>query len=60
MDVSSGKEYIIDVCDCSFTLLGESLDTDRKMIADLVYDKMLAQFMQSVETGSGTLQLDLN
>lgn len=45
VDASSDKEYIIDVCDSAFTLLGEALDTDRKMIADLVYDKMIANFL---------------
>ena len=37
----TGKEYIIDICDCSFTLLGESQDYDRKLISDLVYEKMI-------------------
>jgi hypothetical protein len=48
VDSISGKEFIIDVCDCAFTLLGESLDTDRKLIADLVYDKMLACFLTPI------------
>lgn len=45
VDASTDKEYIIDVCDSSFTLLGESLDTDRKLIADLVMDKMMQSFL---------------
>lgn len=48
VEASSGKEYIIDVCDCAFTLLGEQLDGDRKLIADLVYEKMLTQFLQPI------------
>jgi hypothetical protein len=40
VDAETGKEYIIDVCDCSLNLLGESQDGDRRLIADLVWDRM--------------------
>lgn len=45
------KEYIIDINDSSMTLLGESQEEDKKLIADLVYEKMMLSCRpKSVET----------
>lgn len=41
------KEYIIDVADSCLTLLGESQDSDRKQIADLIMDKMTHHFFST-------------
>lgn len=41
VELDTGKEYIIDVNDCALTLMGESQDSDRKLIAELVLEKML-------------------
>ena len=37
---ASGKEYIIEVNDCAMGLLGDGQDEDRRLIADLVINKM--------------------
>jgi hypothetical protein len=40
VEQETGKEFIIDMCDSAFNLLGEQQDVDRRMMADLVYEKM--------------------
>ena len=49
---SEGREYIIDVNDSSFTLLGESQDGDRRQIAELVIEKMSALIQNAVTAGA--------
>jgi hypothetical protein len=48
VESETGKEYIIDMVDCGFSLLGESSqEGDRRLIADLVMDKMHEAFLNS-------------
>lgn len=39
---ADGKDYIIEVTDCSMPLVGEKQEQDRKIISDLVLHKMSA------------------
>jgi len=41
VEQETGKEFIIDMCDSAFSLLGEQQEVDRRVMADLVYDKMV-------------------
>lgn len=51
---NDGKEFIIDVNDSSFTLLGESQEGDRRLIAELIIDKM-SESLQNAAKASGSL-----
>lgn len=46
-EASTGREYIIDVCDCGLELLGESQEGDRRLIVDLVWHKMLQELTKT-------------
>lgn len=35
-----GREHIISACDCTFALIGDSQEEDRRQIADLVSARM--------------------
>ena len=60
VEQSTGKEYIIDACDCALNLLGESQEGDRRIIADLVWEKM-TKLGQSVPIhSSSSLDIEKN
>ena len=39
-----GREHIISACDCTFALIGDSQEEDRRQIADLVATRMQVCF----------------
>ncbi len=43
------KEFIVDAADSCLTLLGESQESDRKQIADLIIDKMTHHFFSAAD-----------
>lgn len=46
-----GREYILNACDCTFSLMGDTQEEDRRQIADLVVSRMQVRFYLNILVG---------